>query len=132
MVLACSKLKQIEVGLWWLAHYTSGQSCKALPAAKLALQLCRKEFPQRLKGVKQIKCLLGGKRVRYVWKDTHFGLHSGGSFKHVHGAFLLGFLLKTQKNGFNHSYLSGSESIFGISQDPSVYAHTSLSQDEFS
>ena len=25
-----------------------------------------------------------------MWKDTHSGLHSGGSFKHVHGAFLLG------------------------------------------
>ena len=36
----------------------------------LALQLCRKEFPQRWKVVKQAKCLLGGKRVQYAWIDT--------------------------------------------------------------
>ena len=29
----------------------------------VALGLCRKEFPQRWKVVKQVKCLLGGKRV---------------------------------------------------------------------
>ena len=29
----------------------------------LALQLCRKKIPQRQKGVKQVKCLSGGKRT---------------------------------------------------------------------
>ena len=30
----------------------------------------RKGFPQRQKVVKQVKCLLGGKSVQYVWIDT--------------------------------------------------------------
>ena len=36
----------------------------------VALQLCRKEFPQRQKEVKQVKYLLGGKRVPYVFIGT--------------------------------------------------------------
>ena len=33
-------------------------------------RLCRKEFPQRQKVVKQVKSLLGGKGVQYRWIDT--------------------------------------------------------------
>ena len=37
----------------------------------LALQLCRKEFPQRQKIVKQVKFIKRKKRVQYVWVDIH-------------------------------------------------------------
>ena len=37
---------------------------------ELALHLCRKEFPQRHKVVKQVKYVLRGKKVQYVWIDT--------------------------------------------------------------
>ena len=36
----------------------------------LALWLCRKEFPQRWKVVKQVKYLLRGENVWYMWIDT--------------------------------------------------------------
>ena len=36
----------------------------------LALQLCRKKFPQRWNIMKQIKYLSRGKRVQYVWIET--------------------------------------------------------------
>ena len=36
----------------------------------LTLWLCRKELPQRQKVVKQVKYLLGVKRVHYLWIDT--------------------------------------------------------------
>lgn len=37
----------------------------------LALWLCREELPQRRKVVKQIKDLIGGKRIQDLWIDTH-------------------------------------------------------------
>ena len=40
----------------------------------VALGLCRKEFPQRWKVVKQVKYLLEGKRAKYMWRDTRGGL----------------------------------------------------------
>ena len=42
--------------------------------------------------------------------------HRLGNLNHLYGAFLLGFLLA------DHFNLPGSESIFGISQDPPVCA----------
>lgn len=36
----------------------------------LALQLCRKKFPQRQKIVKQVK-FIKRKRVQYVWIDIY-------------------------------------------------------------
>ena len=57
-----------------LAH--SGKSTRSQPSDQwsvtraLALWLCRKEFPQRWKVVKQVMCLLRGKRVQYMWIGT--------------------------------------------------------------
>ena len=47
--------------------------------------------------------------------DSELCIH--GSFNHFYGAFFQGFDLPC------------SESVFGISQDPSMYAHAPLSQD---
>ena len=58
--------------------------------------------------------------------------HTGGLRES--GALMVELLLWGVSSGFslaNHFDLPGSESIFGISQDPPVCAHTSLSQDEF-
>ena len=99
---ACRGLKQ-GLGSWpeievrprqwehWILTTRPVASDKAL-----ALRLCRKEFPQRQRVVKQAKCLLGGKRVQYVWIDTLVGSERQscppGSLNHLYGAFLPGFL----------------------------------------
>ena len=98
----CSSLKQgfgsrpeTEVGLQrW--EYRNLATRPAVSDKPLALRLCRKEFPQRWKVVKQVKYLLGGKRVQYVWIDTREDSEreswACGILNHLHGAFLLGFL----------------------------------------
>ena len=62
----------------------------------LTHQLCRKEFPQRLKILKQIKCLLGWKENSYLWTGTEAGSKTEsrfcGGLNHSYGAFLPGFL----------------------------------------
>ena len=61
----------------------------------LACQLCRNEFPQRQKVVKQVKCLLGGKRVhvnRLTWEGSERDLCPLSSLNHFYGAFLPVFL----------------------------------------
>ena len=54
------------------------------------------KFPQRLKAVIQVKCLLGGERIQCKWIDTEMGSEREpylcGSLNHFYGAFLLGFL----------------------------------------
>ena len=66
-----------------------------------------------------------------VCVDRHTGRLRGrvpesrphGSLNHLYGAFFSGFPLAS------HFDLPGSQSVFGISQDPPKCAHTSLSQD---
>ena len=94
----------------------------------LALLLCRKEPPQRWKVVKQGMCLFGGKTVHCMWIDTQMDSERG----------LSSMLVATwttsmgDVSGFplaNH--FPGSQPILGVSQDPPMYAHASLSQDRF-
>ena len=92
----------------------------------LALQLCRNEFPQRQKIVKQVKYLLRGKRVHV--DDTQAGS------ERVEPSWWFKLLLWGIPSGFpltNHLALHSSESVFGISQDPPMSACTSLSKDGF-
>ena len=64
----------------------------------LALWLFRKEFPQRRKTVKQVKCLLGGGKKSRVRVDRHIGglrdrvAPLWCDLNHFCGAFLPGFL----------------------------------------
>ena len=54
-----------------------------------------KNFPQRSKVVQQVRCLLGGKRVRYVWINTWANserVSPSGSSNHLYAGVLLGFL----------------------------------------
>ena len=57
----------------------------------LALWLCKKDSPQRWKGVKQIKCLLGGKEY-YAYGYTVPQTQSCSLVNHFYGTFLPGFL----------------------------------------
>ena len=58
---------ETEAGLWpWACQMLASNPVVSDKA--LALWLCRKEFPQRQKVVKQIKYLLrGGKNKKYIW-----------------------------------------------------------------
>ena len=133
VALVCSGLKQgfgssseIEVRSWqwesWILATRPVVCDKAL-----ALGFWRNEFPQRWKVVKQVKCVLvGGKGVKYVWKDTGVDseLHPHGSWHQLCGTFLPDFLWWS-------FWLAWFESIFDISQDPPVCTCTSLNQDGF-
>ena len=99
----------------------------------LALWLYRKAFPQRWKIVNRIKCVLRGKKVQYMWIDTGADLE-GESLRCTLMASRLNHLYRVFFSGYplaNHSDLPGSQSIFGLSQDPSMCEYTSLSQDKF-
>ena len=64
------------------------------------LQLCKKEFPQRWKVVKQVRCLLRGKRIQCMWIDPLADLgrewvtesHPCDGLNFFYGVFLMGFL----------------------------------------
>ena len=81
-------------GLWQGEHWTAATRSVVSDKA-LAFCLCRKESPWRQEVVKQVKCLLGGKRMPYVWTDTWAGSEAesrpGGSLNHFYRAFLPGF-----------------------------------------
>ena len=86
----------------------------------LALQVCRKEFPQRHAVVKQVKCLLGGKLYStcgqtHRWAPRVLESHPCGSLHHFCGAFLLVFLWSVLFD------LPDLEYIFGMSQDPPTH-----------
>ena len=94
----------------------------------LALQ---KRIPKRWKVMNQIKYLLRGKKSK-ILVDSH----TGGLQECCWVASLWQFelLLCGISSGFplaNHSDLPGSQSIFGISQDPHMCAHASLSHNGF-
>ena len=77
--------------------------------------------------MKQVKCLLGGKRV-------HVDRHMGRLRERATPSWLFESLLWSISSGFplaNHLVLAGSESTFGLSQHPPMCAHASLSQDGF-
>ena len=76
VALACKSLEQdlasqpeIDAGSQQWKHQILATRPMVSDKA-LALQLCRKEFPQRWKVLKQVKYLLWGKRVQYLWIDT--------------------------------------------------------------
>ena len=95
------------------------------------LQLCRKEFPQRWKVVKQVRCLLRGKRIQCMWIGPLADLgrewvtesHPCDGLNFFYGVFLLGFLWMILICMVHSPYL--------VSQDPPMWVHTSLSQDGF-
>lgn len=79
--------------------------------------------------MKQVKCLLGGKSVQYV--DRHMADSEGtpeskphGGLNYFYGVFPLGFLWPI-------IVIVWFTVKFGISQDPPMCAHPSLSQVEF-
>ena len=83
-------------GSWWWKH----QVLAVRPVVSdkdSELRLYRKEFPQRQKVVMQVKCLLGGKGVQYMWIGTWSDpgggslSHACGSLNYFCGIFLLGF-----------------------------------------
>ena len=76
--------------------------------------------------MKQLKCLLGGERVRVDRHKNELRRSCPcGGLKHFYGAFLLGFLWL-----LNLAF-PGSESVFGISQGPPMCPCASLSQAGF-
>ena len=80
MASACSSLKrgfssQPETEVRQLEHQI--QATGAVVSDKtLALSLYRKEFPERWEVVKQVKHLLGRKRVPYIRTDIQIGSES--------------------------------------------------------
>ena len=88
------------------------------------------ENSKRQKVVKQMRSLLR-KRVQYVWIDTSRlrgrvpESRLCSSLSYLYAAFSSGFPLTS------HFDFPGSESKFGLPQDPSLCVHASLSQDGF-
>ena len=125
-------LQQLEVGLWFLARdpvrlqlweHQILATRLVVSDKNLALQICRK-FLQRRKVVKQIKHLWKGKKST-VHVDRHMD-----RLKESHS------LMVTWITYMGHFFwvsvdLSGSEFIFGVSQDPPICVHASLSQGGF-
>ena len=92
----------------------------------LALQLCRQRIPTKTESRETRKVFIGRKSTIYVGKlrETVTKYHPCGRLNHLHGAFLLGFFVRS----FD---LLGSESLFCISQDPPMCAQASLRKDGF-
>ena len=83
---------------WFVEVRAPGPSIWWSVTKALALRLCRKEFPQRQKVVKQVRYLLGGKEYN-KYGETHGQTQRGvpilcthGSLDCLHGAFLPVFL----------------------------------------
>ena len=83
--------------------------------------------------MKQVKYSLSEKKS-IVYVDRHMGRLRERESGWVLPSWQFELLLWVISPGFalaNHFDLPGSQSIFGISQDPSMCAHASLSQDVF-
>ena len=116
------------------------------------LCFCRKEFPQSWKVVKQV--VIKRTRVNYMWIDT-WADSEGESVSHTLKWQYMGYFFRVSSGQSfffgggmggvqpgacpahpgpahpfaNRFYLPGSQSVFGISQDPPMCVHASLSQD---
>ena len=77
--------------------------------------------------MKKVKCLLGGKLT--VCVDRHTGGLKENRTLVVVWITLMGRFF--QVSLANHLALPGSKSVFGVSQDPPIYASASLSRDGF-
>lgn len=83
----------------------------------LAFWLCRKEFQQRWKVEKQIKYILGGKRAQCMWIDTG-RLRGRVADLHSYESWITYMGRVFQFPLANHLDLPGSQSVFGVPQDP--------------
>ena len=123
MASACRGLKQgfgswpeIDVELWQWKHWILASRLLVVDKA-LAHQLCRKEFSQRWKLVKQVKVFIRG-RKNTVYVDRHMGRFRETTmplwqFKSLTWGISSGFPF------VNHFGFPGSEPIFGTYQNPS-------------
>ena len=136
MASACSGgLKQVLVPGQRLRSGRGGDSTKSQPLDQWSVTrtwpygFAEKEFPQRWKVVKQVKCSLGEKRIQYVWIGTWPGSEREsrprGSLNHLIWGISSGFPLA------NHFDLPGSKFVFGVSQALPMSAHAPLSQGGF-
>ena len=100
-------LQQLEAGLWFpWQRVRSGcgyENTESYPLGQWSVKspwsfaFAEKEFPQRQKVVKQVKYLLGEKKVQYMEGDTQATsegelLSCKYSLNYFYGAFLPGFL----------------------------------------
>ena len=118
---------EVEVGPQWQEHWTL--TTRPVGGDKLVLQLCRREL-QKTESSETNEVFVK-KRVQYVWIDTSRlrgrvpESRLCSSLSYLYAAFSSGFPLTS------HFDFPGSESKFGLPQDPSLCVHASLSQDGF-
>ena len=135
VALVCSSLKQVfgfqpetEAGSWQWEQQILGTRPVVRDQA-LALQLCSKEFPQRHKVVKQVKCLFRGKEYStcgetHRWAQRVLESHPCGTYI----TFVEHFF---QFSLASHSDLPGPGSVFGRPRNPPTCTPASLSQAGF-
>ena len=85
----CQFWPNIKVRFRWWGHLATSP---VVSDTALTHQLCRRDFPQRLKVLKQVKCLLEWKEYSYLWTGTEAESCPCGGLNHFYGAFLPGFL----------------------------------------
>ena len=126
-----SSQPEIEVGSWPWEHWILATRPVVSQWWPCLFSFAEKELPQRWKVVKQANYFVGVKSIQYVWIDTQAGSERVAESR-AHWQFEL--LSRGISSGFpltSHFDLPGSESIFGVSQDPPTCVHASLSQDGF-
>ena len=90
-------------------------ACQWWVTRALALRVCRKEFPQRQKVVKQVKCFLGGKSTVHVYRGRVPESCPGDSLSYFYVVFPLGFLWPIILTCLVHSpYLMYLRSLPGV------------------
>ena len=137
MASACNGLERVLGPQPEMGRVAAVISTGSQPSTRMAvsdkgphLPLCRKELPQRQKVVKQ-SISKRKKRVQDVGIDTRA---DSGERPCVAPSWQSALLLWGISSGFplaDHSDLPGSQSVFGVSQDPPMCGHPSLSQGGF-
>ena len=134
MASACGSLEGALAPSQRLRLGLSGKSTEPSPLDRWVVTSWFLSFAEenskRQQVVKQMRSLLR-KGVQYVWIDTS---RLGGRVPESHLCSSLSYLYAAFSSGFpltSHFYFPGSESTFGLPQDPSLCVHASLSQDGF-
>ena len=110
-ITGCQFWPNIKVRFRWWRHLATSP---VVSDTALTHQLCRREFPQRLKVLKQVKCLLEWKEYSYLYR------HRGRLRDWVTPLWFESLLwgISSRFSLANHFDFPGSEPVFGISQEP--------------
>ena len=137
MALACGNLKQgfsLPARDWGWVMWWEHQILAARPMVSnkvLALWLCIKRIPTKTESSETSKVFIRRKKVQYLWRNTQEDSQESPWVVPKWQWKLLIWGISSSFPLANHSDLPGSQSVFGISQDPLLCVHASLSQDGF-